>query len=307
MMPEESAGSTATPSGSSPAPAPVAEAPAATPAAAPADTAGEEAPVDWLAESTSETDEAPESVAPSAAKPAAPAKPAEVPAAAKPAAATPAVAPAAIPAPASTPEAASVAQPAAVPAPAAAETPEAKTARVAAEAAEEEKLFNGLVEYYKIPDDQAAKLPTEPENVLPFMAAKLHQTIVKSVQQMLAQQLPQYIVQTNRVQESEKASRNAFYAKWPQLEKYEQQVLQAGAMFRQLNPNATTEQAIQAIGEIVSKSLNITVAAPGNGTGTVAAPLAATGFIPAGGGGGGRTGPTKTEENEFTRMSLEED
>lgn len=166
--------------------------------------------------------------------------------------------------------------------------------------------------YYKIPEDQAAKLPTEPENVLPFLAARLHSTVVQNVQQMIEQALPQQIGAYIKVQEAETAAKKAFYDAWPALQPYEQQVLQAGQLYRQLNPNVSSQDFIKAVGELVSRSLNIAIAAapaaPGAAPAPVAAPAApaaSPGFVPA--GGRGSSGPAPAEENVFTQLAMEED
>lgn len=184
------------------------------------------------------------------------------------------------------------------------ETPEAKAAREAKEKAESEALFNGLVEFYKLPEDMAAKLSTEPELVLPVLAARLHQTLARSLENALERQLPQYLIGHQRFTEKETSAKKAFYDKWPQLAGYEGQVLQAGQLYRQLNPSATPEQAIQAIGEIVTKSLNINVASPA-GSGTPVVTAAPSVFKPAG-SGTTAVGAPPQGDNEFTRLALED-
>lgn len=167
------------------------------------------------------------------------------------------------------------------------------------------------MEYYKIPEDQAAKLPTEPENVLPFLAARLHQTVVQNVQQMLDQVLPQHISTYMKVTEAEASAKKAFYDVWPELKPYEQQVLQAGQLYRQLNPTVSAQDFIKAVGNLVSSSLGIAVAAPLPAAGGTPAPAPAAsmpispGYQPTGGAGGAR-GPAP-EENVFTQLAMEED
>lgn len=276
-------------------------------------TGGDDTVVDWEKElgGGDEEDDVTSSAAPAAAapqgeKPAAATPPVSEgkPAAGEPPAATPAAqTPAATPQgeqPAPTPPA--IPQGKKTPA---AETPEQRTAREAADKQREEEQFNGLVEFYKIPDDMAAKLPTEPENVLPVLAARVHQSIARGVQTMLAQQLPEYISQTMEVQAAEERSKSAFYAKWPQLKQHEQQVLQAGQLYRAMNPAASADDAIQAIGEIVTKALGITVAAV-PATPAAPAPAAPAPLRPAAVGGSRVVAPP-AEENEFTQLALGDD
>lgn len=246
--------------------------------------------------------------------------PAAVPVVDPAAPAAPAVAPVAIPAVATpAPAAAPAAQPAASPAavvPAVAEpakpvvevaeTPEAKTARETAEKVADEKLFNGLVDYYKIPDDMAARLPTEPEMVLPVLAARVHQAVVRSVATMMSQQLPQHIGQVIHLQKVDREAKEAFYKAWPGLTAYEEQVLQAGAMYRKLNPTASPDVAIKAIGKIVSDSLGFTVASAPAASAAAAVAAAPAVFAPAG-SSGARSAAPATTENEFERMAAETD
>lgn len=304
LLEEVKVESTATPSvgGASPsAPtAPVTDVPAA-PAAVVADNASETpSDVDWLEESNLEEEASPAKPAADAAKPAVdPAKPA-IPAVVVPAAAAPVVAPVVDPAKPAVP----AAEPA-KPAPKVAETPEAKTAREAAEKASEEKLFSGLVDFYKLPDDMAAKLTTEPENVLPYLAARVHRSIMEGVIRVLHTQLPQHIDTTIAVREAEGKSKSAFFDRWPTLKPYEAQVLQAGQLYRSLNPTATQAQAIEAIGDIVSKSLGVAVAAPAAGAPAKPAASAAP-FKPAG-SSASAAAPAPTSENEFEKFATEED
>lgn len=258
----------------------------------------------------------------SAAKPAQP--PAQQPPVQQPPQPQPGVQPQQQPPAAAQPPAASpVAQPATVPAqppvqpvtpPAPVETPEQKAAREQAERtaaeAEEKKLFDGLVQYYNLPEELAAQLPTEPEKVLPVLAAKVHQAVARSVHQLMLQyeqRMPQMLNQIQKVQESESADRKAFYDAWPALVQYEKQVLQAGALYRQLNPSATREQAIAAIGRIVSESLGITAAPPPPGQPPVAPqpPAPPASFRPAGvGTAAGGQPPASTNEFEAIAEDL---
>ena len=255
---------------------------------------------------------APKAPAPAAAPAPAPA-PAAAPAAAAPAA--PAAAPAQPPAAPAAPSPAA-AQPAAPQPPAQpAETPEQRTAREEAERVAREKAeketFDGLVKVYGLPDDAAAKLSTEPEQVLPWLAAKVHQNVEQSVigavSRLLGSQLPRMIQQANVSVQAEEKTKAAFYERWPQLnpEQHEQLVLKAGKLYREMNPSATFEAAREAIGRLVCDSLGIPV------TGGVVTPPA--GQPPAAqppvhrpaGVGGSPAGAPPASDNVFTAMADE--
>lgn len=337
LMDEAGAESTTSGSAATSSPAPAASEPAAAPAAVeststvePAGAAGtgpgEGDGEDWGALGDSDPDglgdgqpaasaPAPATTQPAAAPAKAPAAPAPA-AATPPAAATAAAQPAAVQAPAAPqpavaqPAAAQPAQPAAAQP---AETPEAKAAREKAEreaaAAEEQKLMSGLEEYYKLPEADAAALQTEPEIALPRLAAKVHLAVARGVQQMLAQQLPQMMMGYQQVQQREAQAKSAFYSRWSQLNEAQhgQAILQAGALFRQVNPTATPEEAIERIGKIVCESLGIPIAAPAASPG--AAPVAPApvvqqpaAFRPAGGATGAR-GAAPSSGNEWSEMA----
>lgn len=287
------------------------------PPAAP--SAGEESSVDWLAESELDAGEegaAPEAAASEAApapaappaSPATPASPAPTPAAATPAAPTTPAAPAAAPAAADTPAAPA---PAATETPPAAKTPEQleaeRQAAITALAEAQKKQFDELVDYYKIPDDMAARFQTEPEVVLPQLAAKVHQAIAINLERTLSSVVPNLIRNVAKMDSVEAEARTAFTARWPELVKHEPEVLRIGAIYRQLNPNATRETAIERIGQLVYEALGLTPPAPAaGGASALAAPAApaapARPFTPAGGAGGAR-GPAPAGDNEFEAMA----
>lgn len=260
------------------------------------DNAGEkDSPVDWDDLSKSDDGEEAAPVVAPAAKPAAEAKPAV---------ATPAEP--AKPAVAAEPAATSEAKPA----PVAAKTPEQiETERVAVETAakaEDERLFTGLVEYYKLPEDMQLKLSTEPENVLPFMAARLHQTMAKALQAMIRTEMPQYIRHVTSVDAMETQAETAFNTRWPLLKDKKAAVMEVGMMFRKVNPNATAQEAIERIGKTVMDALGLqeAPAAAAGGTGAPAGtPAAKPIFQPA--GASGSRGASAPDTNEFSQMAQE--
>jgi hypothetical protein len=115
-----------------------------------------------------------------------------------------------------------------------------------------------LENLYRFDEETALKLQTEPEKVLPALAAKLHLDVMKTVMSQMQGLLPQLVeTQTESVKRNVQA-KEQFYGAWPELKGYEQQVLQVGHMFRQLNPNASAEEAIKRIGELAMTSLGLT-------------------------------------------------
>lgn len=193
------------------------------------------------------------------------------------------------------------------------ETAEEKAARELRETQAREKRQKDLEEYYKLPDDLAARLATEPELVLPTLAAKVHQALELATQQMITQLVPQFLQQHTQLQAANEKAKSTFYDRWPSLKDYEPQVLQMGQMFRQLNPKATPEDSIERIGATVCAALGIQPD-PKPGSGTPAPQQqqqrkAVGSPRPAGAAGARAPAPPPTE-NVFTEMAnefLEED
>lgn len=150
----------------------------------------------------------------------------------------------------------------------------------------------------------AAKLQTEPEVALPMLAAKVHHEVLKGVRNYLETQLPQYIQHNAQVSAREASSKEAFYKANPDLTQYEQQVLQAGRLYRQMNPTADSATSIKAIGDIVRASMGLQHP-PAGGTTTVvaAAPATASGFRPAGAGGASAAAAAAPASSEWDEMS----
>lgn len=161
----------------------------------------------------------------------------------------------------------------------------------------------------------AARLTTEPEQVLPFLAAKVHQHIMEQVRAEMSQGLPVQIHQVMERTRRNNEARDAFYKAWPTLNEKDhgEKVMMVGALFRQLNPNAKPDEAIERIGKVVHEALGIALPAAG-GTAPAAAPAtqaaASAPFKPAGGGGakvGAAAAPSGNEFEEMAGQLLMED
>lgn len=256
------------------------------------------------AEPPSQPQTPPAQPAPAAAPATPPQTPAQPPAATPPAQpAQPQAQPQAQPAaPAAQPE--PQAQPQPAPAQPAAETPEAKKAREQREAEEAAAFTRSLEEYYSIPEELAARLPTEPEKVLPVLAAKVHQAVLNGVQAWITQQLPAFLHSHEQVRQSNEATKNAFYERWPQLKTYEKQVLQVGRMYREMNPTATPEAIREKVGSIVCAALNVPVtAAPGGNGSQPPAPRQPINSPRPAGAGSSAAGAEPPADNIFTSLA----
>lgn len=176
-------------------------------------------------------------------------------------------------------------------------------ARAAAEARQAQ-----LENWYQLPEDDAAALQTEPEKVLPKIAARLHQAVEHAVRQQLEQALPGYVKQVQEFQQTEDRAQQEFNSAWPGLAGYKEQVVTVGRMFRAANPNATKEQAIDTVGRMTYMALGLPLPeAPQAGSPAPAVPqlrVVRQPFKPAMPGGSGPAAAPK-ETNEFARLAEE--
>lgn len=176
-----------------------------------------------------------------------------------------------------------------------------------------------LEQAYALPDDLAAQMETEPEKVLPKLAAQLHMAVEHAVYARLSATVPQMMHVLSTQQEAERGAKDAFYSRWPDLKEYEPQVLQIGQMFRSANPNATPQEALERVGQMVYVALGKTVPGAPAGTPPATPPAsgrppasppqvpstpARPGFTPAMPGGGGAAPPPK-DANPFTQIAEE--
>lgn len=222
----------------------------------------------------------------------APAEPAPAPAAAPaptpaPAAETPPVTPAA-PAPSATPVAP-------------AQTPEEYQAwRTNREA----ELAGSL---YAINEADAQALLTEPETVLPRMAARMHMEVMESAMRAIQSVIPRMIEGYNQHERVNTQAKSLFTSINPDLgdPSYENAILELGQVYRKVNPTAPAEEAARAIGALVRSALGIAAPqAPGVTLPTAPAPVAQPApFTPARGGGTGQV--PRPSGNQFEALANE--
>lgn len=118
-----------------------------------------------------------------------------------------------------------------------------------------EKFSAALEAHYAFDEEQATALQVEPEKVLPKLAARLHMEVLDNVMQHVYNALPNVIQSYTEMSSREQKAQEEFYSVWPELKGYDQQVLQMGQMYRQMNPAATPQEAIQRIGEMTMAAL----------------------------------------------------
>lgn len=173
-------------------------------------------------------------------------------------------------------------------------------------------LINDIASRYTFTPEQEAQLQTEPEKVLPQIAARLQVETFEAVFQTIMAQLPT-VLSSFRQQETASARYNdAFYGRWPALRdaRFNQRLTEVATAYRQSNPRATPEQAIEAIGAMVHVMEGIPVGtpAPAAPPAAVAAPppLASSMRPPAPAGVGASSRPVgvPSTPNIFEELSL---
>lgn len=142
---------------------------------------------------------------------------------------------------------------------------------------------------YSITDEDASKLLTEPETVLPRMAARMHMEVMESTVRVMQTMLPRLMQSVQQTEQREISAKSLFQTANPDLAdpRLEPAIMEMGQVYRRLNPAASPEQAAQAIGNLVRASLGIAMpaqAAPAPAS-APAAPVVP--FVPARGGPGG--------------------
>lgn len=116
-----------------------------------------------------------------------------------------------------------------------------------------------LEQVYAIDEATSATLLTEPEKVLPRLAAQIHTAVLESAVQAIVAHLPSIMqAQTERATANTQAEQ-AFYSQWPGLNKpeYKQTVWQAVAAYKTLNPSAPRDEVIRAAGLQAMLSLRL--------------------------------------------------
>jgi len=143
---------------------------------------------------------------------------------------------------------------------------------------------------YALDEASAQALLTEPELVLPKLAAKVHMEVLEHSMQAMQAMMPVMMQQLQKHTEVESRARNLFTSINPDLAdpRYETAIMQFGQVYRKVNPTAPADEASRAIGNLVRAALG--VAAPQSQVGSpppavVQAPVQP--FTPARGAGGG--------------------
>lgn len=160
---------------------------------------------------------------------------------------------------------------------------------------------------YAINDADAQALLTEPETVLPRMAARMHMEVMESAMRAIQSVIPRMIEGYNQHERANTQAKSLFTSINPDLgdPSYENAILELGQVYRKVNPTAPAEEAARAIGALVRSALGIAAPqAPGVTLPTAPAPVAQPApFTPARGGGTGQV--PRPSGNQFEALANE--
>lgn len=165
---------------------------------------------------------------------------------------------------------------------------------------------------YAVNDEDAAALLTEPETVLPRMAARMHMEVLEHAMRSMQVMVPQLLEQVQQSNQANTSAKTFFHGLNPDLADpaYEPAILELGKVYRRVNQDAPPEVAARAIGNLVRAALGIS--APGAGGQPPASvqqaqPVAMTPFVPARGAGGGVSQPISSNAFEALAREWEHD
>lgn len=278
--------------------------------------------VDEFLESKPPAEDPPAAAAPTEATPAA--APATPPAAAAPAAPTP---PASTPTPAPAAAAPAVAIPPAQPVtppvvqppapatpPPAAATPPAPPPAVSAEDQEKQRLerrsayLSKMETEFQIPKEEHEALLTNPEAVLPKLAARVHTAAVEATLAAVTANIEPLVLAVLERQKSYSKAEEEFYGMWPDLAKHPEgkatssRLMQA---YMAANRGISREQLMKDVGVMAMAQLRIPLQIPGAAAAAApAAPTMAAPPPPAQPGAAGGT-PRVTEPSPWDKVDQE--
>lgn len=167
--------------------------------------------------------------------------------------------------------------------------------------------IGNLEKHYALDTETAQALLTEPETVLPRLAAQVHLEVTENVLKAVHQMVPGLIQEINRSTVVETQAENAFFDRNPDLKGVDRaKIIQIGAMFRQVNPNADADTAIATIGSMVRTALGISAPQVSDAPPPPVAPPLQP-FAPARGGGGGTAPRAPAQGNPWADLIGDDD
>ncbi len=160
-----------------------------------------------------------------------------------------------------------------------------------------------LVEQYALTQEDADKFLTEPEAILPQIAANLHLSVMQSVMQGIRGQLGGWITAVNQESTRVEQEHSDVFEAYPALKDHRDAVDTMVTTYRKMNPGATKEDVAKNGGAMAIMALGLQ--ATPTPAAASPAPAKAVPHRPAGSQGRSSSPPAKSD-NEFTTMAEED-
>lgn len=110
---------------------------------------------------------------------------------------------------------------------------------------------NNLTQQYALTEEQSTAVMTNPGEVLPQIMGEMHARMMEHTMQFLRESLPGFIDQSMNFRSTRDAGVESFFKEWPELREHEPLMWELGTMWRERNPEASTEEFIKQVGPIV--------------------------------------------------------
>jgi hypothetical protein len=165
--------------------------------------------------------------------------------------------------------------------------------------------ISDLEKYYTFSEDESAALLTEPELVLPKLAARVHMEVLENSMRAMQAMVPVMMEQVQQHKQVEGQAKTLFSSINPDLAdpRLEPVIMQLGMTYRQMNRTAGPEEASRAIGNLVRAALNMQPPQVQQNLQSASPAPAPVPFAPVRGGGGGNR--PITSGNQFEQLASE--
>ena len=128
----------------------------------------------------------------------------------------------------------------------------------------EEARKRALAEFangYALTDDQASEMMVSPQTVVPNLLAQVRFDTMQQMMGAFQRMLPSMIEQTNASTQAAKNTEDAFFKEYPDLKAHQDAVRTAAQTYKQLNPQATTDEIRQKVGPMARAMLGLSAPA----------------------------------------------
>ncbi len=112
-------------------------------------------------------------------------------------------------------------------------------------------------QHYALTEEQAEEFDSNPGAAIPKLAARLHMEVMAQSVAMIAGLLPKIMANVNQAQTVETQRETEFFKEWPELVGHRDQVVRHGAVYYQMNPQATFQEFLRDVGAQVAVSQKV--------------------------------------------------